>query len=331
MVARGKGLLAIDESISTCNRRFAALGIAQTVEERRRYRELLITTPGLSECISGAILSDETIRQNTADGVPFLKVLGEAGILAGIKVDAGTSDLAGHPEETVTEGLDGLRDRLQEYFSLGARFAKWRGVIRIGAGRPSRACVDANAHALARYAALCQQAGLVPIVEPEVLMDGAHDLECTRQVTTSVLRAVFDQLNRQQVVLEDMILKPNMVVPGEECAVQDSTEAIADTTLRCLLESVPASVPGIAFLSGGQTAQLASARLNAMQALPKNRRFPIPWAITFSFGRALQEPAISLWGGQEGHTAAAQQALLHRARCNRAACLGEYRDAMERG
>jgi fructose-bisphosphate aldolase, class I len=331
MVAADKGLLAIDESIPTSDRRFAALGIAQTVEQRRRYRELLITAPGLGDSISGVILSDETIHQRTADGTTFLRVLGNAGILVGIKVDTGAKDLAGHPGETVTEGLDGLRDRLRNYFQLGAQFAKWRGVIRIGAGLPRRACIDANTHALARYAALCQEAGLVPIVEPEVLMDGAHTLERCREVTTEVLRAAFDQLILQGVALDGMILKPNMVLPGSDCAIQESIEEVADATLRCLLEAVPAAVPGIAFLSGGQTGPLASARLNAMQA-PRNARIsPIPWILTFSFGRALQEPALGIWAGQETNRAAAQQALLHRARCNRLARRGEYEAAMERG
>jgi fructose-bisphosphate aldolase class I len=330
MVAGSKGLLAIDESIPTCNRRFAALGIAQTVEERRRYRDLLITTSGLGESISGAILSDETIRQKAVDGRAFVRILGDAGILVGIKVDAGATELAAHPGESITEGLDGLRDRLAEYFQLGARFAKWRAVIRIGAGLPSGACIEANAHALARYAALCQQAGLVPIVEPEVLMDGTHTMERCREVTTEALRAVFHQLNVQGVTLDGMILKPNMVVPAADCAAQDSVEAVATATVRCLLEAVPAAVPGIAFLSGGQSGQLASARLNAMQSQPKTRDAPLPWALTFSFARALQEPALSIWRGQDAQRAAAQKALLHRARCNRAARRGEYTVAMER-
>jgi fructose-bisphosphate aldolase, class I len=330
MMTGGKGLLAADESIPTCNRRFAALGIAQTVEERRRYRELLFTASGLNESISGVILADETIRQTAVDGTAFVRILGDAGILVGIKVDAGATELAGHPGESVTEGLDGLRDRLAEYFKMGARFAKWRAVIRIGAGLPSRACLEANAHALARYAALCQQAGLVPIVEPEVLMDGAHTLERCREATTEALRAAFHQLNVQGVTLDGMILKPNMVVPGTDCAVQDSIEAVAAATVHCLLETVPAAVPGIAFLSGGQSGQLASARLNAMQARPSTRDTPLPWVLTFSFARALQEPALSIWRGQDAQRAAAQKAFLHRARCNRAARRGEYTAAMER-
>ena len=330
MVAGHKGLLAMDESIATCNRRFAALGIPQTVEERRRYREILVTTPGLNQTISGAILADETLRQKTAEGIPFSRILGDAGILIGIKVDDGAYILAGHPAETVTEGLDGLRDRLTEYFQLGARFAKWRGVIHIGDALPSRACIDANAHALARYAALCQEAGLVPIVEPEVLMDGAHTLARCREVTTQVLRATFHQLNLQGVMLEGMVLKPNMVVPGLDCATQESIEEVAAATVRCLLESVPAAVPGIAFLSGGQSPELASARLNAMHLLTGLQHAPIPWALTFSYGRALQDPAISIWGGRETERAAAQHALLRRARDNSAPRRGEYAAAMER-
>ncbi len=330
LVAGDKGVLAIDESIATCNRRFAALGIAQTVEERRRYRDLLITAPGLGQGISGAILSDETIHQRAADGKTFVQVLGDAGILVGIKVDAGAHDLAGHPGETVTEGLDGLRDRLADYFQIGARFAKWRAVIRIDAGLPTRACIDANAHALARYAALCQEAGLIPIVEPEVLMDGTHGLERCGDVTTQVLRATFDQLILQGVSLERMLLKPNMVVPGSDSKTQESNERVAAATLRCLLEAVPAAVPGIAFLSGGQSVQAASANLNAMHVLARSRESRLPWALTFSFGRALQEPAISIWAGRESQRVPAQQALLQRARCNSAARRAEYTAAMER-
>jgi fructose-bisphosphate aldolase, class I len=330
MLAGDKGLLAIDESIATCNRRFAELGIAQTEDRRRSYRELLITTAGLGASISGVILCDETFRQSAADGRTFLRILDDAGIVVGIKVDAGASDLAGHPGERVTEGLDGLRGRLAEYFGMGARFAKWRAVIRLGTGLPSRACIDANAHALARYAALCQQAGLVPIVEPELLMEGAHTLEHCREATTQVLRSVFAQLIGQGVLLEGMILKPNMVTPGSDCAVQGSIGEVAAATLRCLLEAVPAAVPGIAFLSGGQTGVLACSRLNALQAPSTARSAPIPWALTFSFGRALQEPALSIWAGRDSQCAAAQQALLHRARCSRLARLGQYATAMER-
>ncbi len=325
LVANGKGLLAMDESNGTCDKRFTALGIATTVENRRSYRELIATTPGLGDCISGAILYDETIRQTTRDGTSFVKRLVDAGIIPGIKVDLGAKDLAGHPGETVTEGLDGLRSRLEEYGRMGARFAKWRAVIALGDGLPSRGCIEANAHALARYAALCQEAGLVPIVEPEVLMDGVHTLAACREATHTLLRGVFDHLDAQRVVLEGMILKPNMILPGLTCARQDTVEEVADATVRCFLRVVPAAVPGIAFLSGGQSADLASARLNAMNALFK----PFPWPLTFSFARALQQPALEIWRGVEANREAAQQALLHRARCNLAALSGGYSPAME--
>lgn len=326
LVADDKGLLAMDESTPTCNKRFAALGIPQTVEARRAYRELLVTTPNLGECISGAILYDETIRQQTSNGVPMLRVLEDAGIIPGIKVDAGAKALAGHPGEKVTEGLDDLRDRLAEYAGMGARFAKWRAVIAIGAGLPSRSCIEANAHALARYAALCQEAGLVPIVEPEVLMTDDHTLERCREYTTETLHNVFIQLNRQGVLLEGLILKPNMVVPGLDCGTQASVEEVADATVHCFLETVPAAVPAIAFLSGGQSAELASARLNAMNVRFKARA---PWALAFSFARAIQQPALETWRGDAANVEAAQRALLHRARCNRAARRGEYTSAME--
>jgi fructose-bisphosphate aldolase class I len=327
LVADDKGLLAMDESDSTCNKRFAKLGIPQTLEVRRAYRELIITTPGLGECISGVILYDETIRQQKKDGTPFLKVLGEAGIVPGIKVDIGAKDLAAHPGEKITEGLDGLRVRLQEYFQMGARFAKWRAVISIGDGIPSRSCIEANAQALARYAALCQEAGLVPIVEPEVLMDGEHSLERCRKATEEALRNVFSQLNCQRVLLEGMILKPNMVLPGLSCPKQASVDEEADITVQSLLRTVPAAVPGIAFLSGGQPGELASARLNAMNVRFKSR---LPWALAFSFARAIQQPALEVWRGKETNVEAAQQALLHRAQCNRAARRGEYAAMMER-
>ncbi len=282
---------------------------------------MIVTTPGLGQSISGAILYDETIRQQKKDGTPFVKAVTDAGIVPGIKVDAGTKDLAAHPGERVTEGLDGLRDRLAEYAQMGLRFAKWRAVIVIGERIPSRGCIEANAHALARYAALCQEAGLVPIVEPEVLMDGTHTLERCGEVTEKVLRTVFDQLFIQRVILEGMILKPNMVLPGLACPKQDTVEDVADATVRCLLRAVPAAVPGIAFLSGGQPAELASARLNAMNARFKSR---VPWAVAFSFARAIQQPALELWRGEDSHVLAAQHALLHRARCNQSARRGEY-------
>jgi fructose-bisphosphate aldolase class I len=326
LVAGGKGLLAMDESLPTCNKRFASLGIPQTVEARRAYRELIVTTPGLGECIGGAILFDETIRQQKSDGTPLVKVLIEAGIIPGIKVDAGAKELAGHPGEKVTEGLDGLRDRLAEYVRMGARFAKWRAVIAIGDGIPSQGCIEANAQALARYAALCQEAGLVPVVEPEVLMDGDHTLERCFEVTEKVLREVFCQLYTQRVMLEGMILKPNMVLPGSTCSKQKALDEVADATVNCLLRAVPAAVPAIAFLSGGQSAELASVRLNAMNVRFKSR---LPWALAFSFARAIQQPALELWKGQEANVSAAQQALYHRARCNQSARRGEYSQAME--
>jgi len=326
LVADDKGVLAMDESNPTCNKRFAMLGIAQSVDARRAYRELIITTPGLGECISGVILYDETVRQHREDGTPFLKVLGDAGIIPGIKVDTGAKDMAGHPGEKITDGLDGLRDRLAEYVQLGARFAKWRAVIAVGERIPSRACIEANAHALARYAALCQEAGLVPIVEPEVLMDGEHTLAQCFAVTEHVLNTVFDQLYTQEVVLEGMLLKPNMVLSGSTCPTLETVEAVADATVKCLLRAVPAAVPGIAFLSGGQTAELASARLNAMNLRFKSR---LPWSLAFSFARAIQQPAMEIWSGQLANVKAAQQALLQRAKCNVAARRGEYSAAME--
>jgi fructose-bisphosphate aldolase class I len=326
LVADGRGLLAMDESTPTCNKRFSLLGIPQTEEARRAYRELLVTTPGLGECISGAILYDETIRQTTKDGIPFVKALSDAAITPGIKVDTGAKDMAGHPGEKITEGLDGLRDRLREYFQMGARFAKWRAVIAVGEGIPSSGCIEANAQALARYAALCQEAGLVPIVEPEVLMDGGHTLERCREVTEEVLRTVFIQLHTQRITLEGMILKPNMVLPGLTCPRQEGVDEVAEATVQCLLRAVPAAVPGIAFLSGGQSGELASARLNAMNFRFKKR---LPWALAFSFARAIQQPALEIWRGEDAHVLAAQKALLHRARCNRAARRGEYNASME--
>ncbi len=327
LVADDKGLLAMDESNPTCNKRFAKLGIPQTEQARRAYRELIVTTPGLGESISGAILYDETIRQKKKEGTPFIKVIADAGIIPGIKVDTGVKDLACHPGEKITEGLDGLRDRLAEYSKMGARFAKWRAVIAVGEGIPSRASIEANANALARYAALCQEAGLVPVVEPEVLMDGEHTLDRCYKVTEEVLRTVFSQLYIQGATLEGMILKPNMVLPGAACPKQETVDEVADATVRCLLRAVPAAVPGIAFLSGGQSAELASARLNAMNARFKSR---MPWALAFSFARAIQQPALEIWRGEEANVLAAQHALNHRAQCNRAARRGEYNAAMER-
>ena len=321
LVAGDKGLLAMDESTPTCNQRFAALGIEPSAESRRSYRDMIVTTPRLGECISGAILYDETLRQKTNQGLPFAEALTAFGIVPGIKVDAGAKALAGHPGEEVTEGLDGLRDRLAEYAAMGARFAKWRAVIRIGAAIPSRACIAANAHALARYATLCQEAGLVPIVEPEVLLDGDYTLARCAAVTAEVLHTVFDALDAQRALLEGLLLKPNMILPGPATADQSSVDAVAEATVTCLLRHVPAAVPGVAFLSGGQSAQLASARLNAMNARYRSR---LPWALTFSFARAIQQPALDAWRGLAENVPAAQEALFHRADCNRAARRGTY-------
>lgn len=326
MIADDKGLLAMDESTPTCDRRFDKVGIAKTVENRRAYRELLITTPGLSEFISGVILYDETMRQTKKDGTPFIKVITDAGIIPGIKVDKGTKELAGHPEERITEGLDGLCNRLEEYSKMGARFAKWRAVIIINKGIPSYGCIEANAHALARYAALCQEAGLVPIVEPEVLMDGEHTMQQCYEVTEKVLHVVFNQLYIQRVALEGMILKPNMVLPGLACLKREGIEEIVDATVKCFLHTVPAAVPGIAFLSGGQPSEFASARLNAMNIKYKSR---LPWALSFSFARAIQQPALEIWQGNEANVLAAQQALYKRAKFNRDARRGKYDAAME--
>ncbi len=326
LVANNKGILAMDESNPTCNKRFAKLGIPQTEEARRCYRELIITTPGLRESISGVILYDETIRQHKKDDIPFIKIIIDAGIIPGIKVDTGAKDMAGHPGEKITEGLDGLRERLKEYFKMGARFAKWRAVISIGEGIPSRGCIEANAHALARYAALCQEVGMVPVVEPEVLMDGNHTLEQCFDVTEEVLRSVFNQLYMQRVALEGMILKPNMVLPGLTCPKQATLHEVADATVKCLLRTVPSAVPGIAFLSGGQSAELASAHLNEMNVRFKSQ---LPWALAFSFARAIQQPALDIWLGEASNVLAAQQALNRRALCNRAARSGEYNSEME--
>jgi fructose-bisphosphate aldolase class I len=325
LVADGKGLLAMDESSSTCRKRFVEQGIEDTEAMRRAYRELLITTPKLAESVSGLILFDETIHQAKLDGTPFTDVIRAAGLIPGIKVDLGAKPLAGQPGETVTEGLDGLRKRLEDYFQQGARFAKWRGVINIGDGLPTNNAIAVNAHALARYAALCQEAGLVPIVEPEVLMDGDHSLERCAAVTEKVLHAVFAELNAQGVLLEGMLLKPNMVTSGAAAAQQASVGEVAKATVATLLRCVPAAVPGIAFLSGGQSAELASAHLNDMHQGPA-----LPWALTFSYGRALQAPALSAWDGKDANVEAGQKELQHRALCNRAAALGRYNAGMER-
>jgi fructose-bisphosphate aldolase, class I len=327
LMADGKGLLAMDESDGTCNKRFEKLGIPQSVEARHAFREMIATTPGLGASISGAILFDDTIRQKTKDGVALVDILNKAGIMPGIKVDSGAEEMAAHPGEKITGGLDRLRERLSEYHELGARFAKWRAVITIGEGLPSCACVHANAHALARYAALCQEAGMVPIVEPEVLMEGSHSLKRCCEVTEKIIRAVFNEFYDQRVMIEGLLLKPNMILPGLACPTQEPVNEVADATVMCLMRVVPAAVPGIAFLSGGQSGELASARLNAM-----NVRFQshVPWALSFSFARAIQQPAMEIWGGEEGNIKAGQKALLHRANCNHAARRGEYSSAMEK-
>jgi fructose-bisphosphate aldolase class I len=323
MVAPGKGIIAIDESSNTIKKRFEAVGIENSEENRRAYRELLLTAPGAADHLSGAILFDETIRQKTRDGVPFTEVMHKAGIIPGIKVDKGTQPLAGYPGELVTEGLDGLRDRLKEYYALGARFAKWRAVITIGDDIPSGTCIEANAHALARYASLCQEQGLVPIVEPEVLMDGEHDIETCYEVTEVVLRSVFGALYDFDVLLEGTILKASMVLPGKGCPEQASVEEVAEATLRCLRSAVPAILPGIVFLSGGQSDADATAHLNAMNQIGGN-----PWPLSFSYGRAMQSAALKLWSkDMKGNFAAAQATVAKRARENGLAALGEWTSA----
>jgi fructose-bisphosphate aldolase, class I len=324
LVSDGKGILAADETIPTLTRRFDTVGIKSTEQSRRTYREMLFTSPGAAEFISGVIMYDETIRQKSSRGAPLVEALTAQSIAPGIKVDAGAKPLAGSPGETVTEGLDGLRDRLSDYRAMGSRFAKWRAVIRVTEALPSSACMAANTHALGRYAALCQEQGLVPIVEPEVLMDGSHTIERSEEVTGNILQAVFRALFEQRVALEAMLLKPNMVLPGKECGRQASVEEVATATLRCLRRHVPAAVPGIVFLSGGQSARLATAHLNAINRLPDAK----PWKISFSYGRALQDPALETWHGRDENLAG-QEAPYRRARCNGAASLGRYTDEME--
>ena len=326
MVAHHKGLLAMDESNPTCNKRFAALGIPQTAEMRQRYREMIVTTPRLNEGINGAILYDETVTQKLSDGRPFVQAVKDAGIIPGIKVDMGAKDLAGFPNEKITVGLDGLRERLAEYSNMGLRFAKWRAVFSIGDGIPTHRSIENNAIVLARYAALCQEAGIVPIVEPEVLMDGNHDLKKCLSVTQEVLQIVFDQLHKQRILLEGMILKPNMVLPGADSSDQSNVDEIAEATVKCLLRNVPAAVPGVAFLSGGQPSKAASAHLNAMNHQYKSE---LPWALTFSFSRALQYPSLEIWNGKDENIKKAQDALYHRAKCNQAAVEGNYSANME--
>jgi fructose-bisphosphate aldolase class I len=325
LVSAGKGILAADESNGTMDKRLDAAGVEPSEEMRRALRELLFTTEGAAEHISGVILYDETFRQSTADGTPFPRLLEDQGMIPGIKVDTGAKPLAGAPDEKVTEGLDGLRERLAEYHEGGARFAKWRAVISIDDRHPSAYAVHANAHALGRYAALCQEAGIVPIVEPEVLMDGEHTIERSEEVTGEVLAAVFGELRVQRVAFEGMLLKPNMVLAGYECSEQPGDEEVAERTLRCLRRHVPAAVPGIVFLSGGQSDADATNRLNLM-----NRMGPQPWEISFSYGRGLQAAALTTWHGDQGQVQAAQAQYRHRARCTGAARRGEYGEEMER-
>jgi fructose-bisphosphate aldolase, class I len=324
LVASGKGILAADESTGTIERRFKSVQVASTQENRRAYRELLLTTKGAEEFISGVILFDETIRQRSSDGTPFPEVLERQGIIPGIKVDNGTVDLAGFPGEKVTEGLDGLRGRLAEYVELGARFTKWRAVITIGDGIPTDTCISANAEALARFAALSQEAGLAPIVEPEVLMDGDHTIQRCYQVTASTLVGVFAALRAHRVRLDGMLLKTNMVLPGKDSPVQADARQVAEATVGCLRECVPAAVPGVVFLSGGQSDQAATEHLNAI-----NQLGPQPWQLSFSFGRALQAPALQAWRGDPANVPAAQAAYARRAKLNGAARTGQYRPEME--
>lgn len=324
LVAEGTGILAADESFSTIKKRLETIGVESTPESRRLYRELLFTTPGVEEYVRGVILFDETIRQTARDGTPFPAILAEKGITPGIKVDLGAKDMAGFPGEKITEGLDGLRDRLTEYYGLGARFAKWRAVIIIGNGIPSGTCVAANAHSLARYAALCQEQGLVPIVEPEVLVDGDHGIERCEEVTRWVLDRVFSQLHEHRVRLEGVLLKPNMVISGKDCPRQADSAEIAEATVRCLRSVVPPAVPGVVFLSGGQSPVQATENLNAMNVGESH-----PWELTFSYGRALQEPVLQIWRGDPANVSAAQAVFLHRAKCNGAAQLGTYSRKME--
>jgi fructose-bisphosphate aldolase class I len=325
LVAEGKGILAADESTGTIKKRLDSIGVESTEETRRAYRDLLFTTEGAEEFISGVILYDETIRQSASDGTPFPKLLESKGIIPGIKVDIGAKPLALTDGETITEGLDGLRDRLAEYRGLGARFAKWRGTYSIASDKPSEYCVWTNAHALARYAALCQEAGLVPIVEPEVLQDGTHTIAESRKATGRVLQAVYTELHDQRLDFRGTLLKPNMVLSGYDASDRASVDEVADVTLECFYKHVPAAVPGIVFLSGGQSDEDATAHLNAM-----NARGPHPWQLSFSYGRALQAPALKAWGGKPENVEAAQQAYYHRAKMNGAARTGMYAPEMER-
>ena len=325
MVAKGRGLLAADESTGTIKKRFDKIKVETTEENRRAYRELLFTTPGMAEHISGVILYDETLRQSTKSGERFADLLSRLGVVPGIKVDGGTKPMPNFPGEVITEGLDGLPARLTEYHKLGARFAKWRAVIDIGEGIPTRTCIETNADLLARYAALCQEAEIVPIVEPEVLMDGGHSLARCEEVTDEVLTTVFDRLHAQRVYLEGIVLKPNMVISGQKATNRASPAEVAEATLRCLKRHVPAAVPGIAFLSGGQNEQEATLHLDLM-----NRAGPLPWLLSFSYGRALQQSALSAWGGAAASVASAQREFLKRARLNGLATAGRYESALEK-
>jgi fructose-bisphosphate aldolase class I len=324
MVADGKGILAADESTGTIKKRFDSVGADCTEENRRNYREMMFRADAMADCISGVILYDETLRQKAKDGTPLVEVISATGAIPGIKVDTGAKALAGAPGEKITEGLDGLRERFAEYYELGARFAKWRAVITIGDHVPSHYCIEANAHALARYAALAQEANIVPIVEPEVLMTGPHDIDTCFWVTEKTQRCVFDQLYEQRVALEGMILKPNMVVSGTECPAQAGVEEVAEKTVKCLKRAVPAAVPGICFLSGGQSDEDATAHLSAINAM-----FDCPWKLSFSYGRALQSAALKAWAGSVENEAAGQAAFVHRARMNGLAACGKWNDELE--
>ncbi len=326
IVADGRGILAADESTSTITKRFKSVNVESTETSRRDYRETLFSAKGLGKYIGGVIMYDETIRQKAANGTSLVKLQVAQKIIPGIKVDKGTKPLAGSPDEVVTDGLDGLTDRVAEYYQIGARFAKWRAVIRIGDHIPTPLCIAANAHALARYARICQEGGLVPIVEPEVLMDGDHDIERSDAVTTETLHVVFDALYEHGVCLEGMLLKPSMVISGKDCKVQASVQEVAERTVRCLRRVVPAAVPGIVFLSGGQSEKVATAHLHAMNAKTLVAKFgPYPWKLSYSYGRALQDSALKTWAGNNKKRPAAQAALLKRAQFNSAAALGRYR------
>jgi fructose-bisphosphate aldolase class I len=327
MVASGKGILAADESTGTIARRFESIKVENVEENRRAYRDMLFTTKGLGDYISGVILYDETIRQKTSDGAPFVELLAKNGILPGIKVDTGAKPLPFCPDELVTEGLDGLPKRCAEYVKMGAKFAKWRAVITIGKDIPSATCIEENAHALARYAAICQEAGLVPIVEPEVLMDGDHTIDRCEHVTEWTLNAVYDALYLNKVQLEGSVLKPSMVISGKGCAQQAGVEEVAERTVKILKRTVPAAVAGVVFLSGGQSDEVATAHLNAMNRMFAGR---LPWPLSFSYGRALQAPSLKAWKGSASNVAAGQSALLHRSRMNSLACTGRYSEGDER-